>query len=213
MTNALKWYELPAERWQERDSKGNRIWRDSQKQKLYDAEQILRTHFTDVNTQFESIEEIKQYVNKLLKSAWLKRRIGGALTTIEIIEIKGHTAYGGRCSLRMQLPKWAWNKVVILHELTHIIQPFSTGTSHGRCFCKILLELIGHELGLEAKHYLKKKFIEYGIRSTPHPVYSEKTKIKKKEHGKKLAAKYGIAKNKISNDMWNKTLSMTFGAS
>lgn len=71
MVNEWQWYKLPAKRWQEHNGEGDHSWRDSQKQKLYDAEQILRYHFKEINTEFKSIKEIEYYVGQLLKSAWI----------------------------------------------------------------------------------------------------------------------------------------------
>ena len=176
----LKWYELPAKRWAERDNEGWHIFRDSQRQKVYNSERQLRDYFADKNTKFYSIKEIDHYVGKLLKSAWFIRR-WGKREKPTIIEIEGTTAWGWKMQNKMALPRWAWNKVVVLHELSHVIRVDNSGTSHGRYFCRTLLELIGHELGIEAGRCLKKRFVVRGIRSTPHPVYSEATKIKKKE--------------------------------
>ena len=209
MADDLRWYKLPPKRWQERNGEGCRTWRDSQKQKVYNTENHLRNCFNDENIKFDSIEKIKHYVNKLLKSAWFIRR-WGKRENPTIIEIPGNTAYGSRGRNILSLPKWGWNKIVVLHELAHVIGMFDCGTSHGRYFCRTLLELIGHELSLKAGQFLKKRFIAAGIRSTPHPVYSEATKIKKKEHGQKLAAEYGIPKSDNSVE-WNRMLSLTIG--
>jgi len=219
MAENLQWYELPAKRWQERDGEGCRIWRDSQRQKMYNAENCLKRHCrdegehgrVDENAEFESIKEIEHYVNKLLKSAWFIRRWGKKENPI-IVEIQGHTAWGNRMRNKMALPKWAWNKVVVLHELSHVLHAYDCGTVHGRYFCRTLLELIDHELSPESRRFLKKRFIATGVRSTPHPAYSEDTKIKKREHGRKLANKYGMATSSKDCE-WNDMLAAAFGGS
>jgi putative metallohydrolase (TIGR04338 family) len=207
MANDLKWYELPVERWQELGINGKRTWRDSQKQKVYNAEFRLRNRFRHENTKFESIEEIKHYLSNLLKSTWFIRRWGIREEPL-VTEIQGNTAYGNKRFNKLSLPKWAWNKIIVLHELSHILHKFGSGTSHGRYFCRTLLELIDHELSPKARRCLKKQFTLMGIRSTPHPAYSEATKIKKKEHGRKLAKKYGVPKSDNSVE-WNKMLKLT----
>ena len=89
----LKWYELPAVRWQERDSDGIHFWTDSQKQKVYDAENYLRRFLGEDNSRFNSIAEIDQYVTKLLKSAWAIRRWGRP-DKVTIVKKSGRNAWG-----------------------------------------------------------------------------------------------------------------------
>ena len=71
-TKNPEWYELPKKQWIKLREDGYTSYRDSQKQKLYDAENSFKSCcFNGENTKFFSIEEISQYVNKLVKSAWV----------------------------------------------------------------------------------------------------------------------------------------------
>lgn len=222
MVEDLRWYKLQAGRWKERGNKGDPIWRDSQRQKVYDAERYLRNHCKNEglrsqinrNTEFSSIKEIERYIDKLLKSAWFIRR-WGKRENPTIVEIQGHTATAWSAQNKIDLPRWGWNKVVVLHELAHIVHMFGSGTSHGRYFCRTLLELIEHELGLEARRFLKKRYTTTRVKSTPHPIYTVATILKKKEHGQKLAAKYGVLgasiKSKSRNSEWNGILATALG--
>lgn len=58
----LAWYELPPKRWRRDPRPGHHSFRDSQKQKLYDAESIAR-HLMEkqnLNPSFSSIEEMQK---------------------------------------------------------------------------------------------------------------------------------------------------------
>jgi len=80
-----EWWELPKERWQETtptpetcwDAELRRFvytgqmikkrsWRDSQRQKLYNAESCSRGYSECRNRRFTSPEEISEYTNQLL---------------------------------------------------------------------------------------------------------------------------------------------------
>lgn len=183
------WYELPKARWEERTNTGERAWRDSQKQKLYDAEGRFKRLYSEHNKEFNSIAEIEQYVNKWLRSAWVIRR-WGKHPHIKIVEITGSIAFGCQAQKKIELPRgWAWNETVVLHELCHIVHAWNGGASHGRYFARCFLEAIGHRFGPEAKKALRTHYIAYGVKCTPRPVYSDEAKIKMTARGRMIAEK------------------------
>jgi len=181
-----EWYELPKKSWIELNSEGTwDSFRDSQRQKLYDAEDRFRNRFREQNPKFSSIEEISQYVNKLAKSAWAIKRWGSL--EHDIIVKEGKFGTGGsakRYGLIITLSQWGWNKVVVLHELAHLFSYY--GTSHGRHFARTFLELIEHEMGPDARKALKEAYKCHGVKSNPIPQYSEETKTKMRLRGHTL---------------------------
>lgn len=182
------WYELPKKRWEERTNTGERTWRDSQKQKLCDAESCFRNHTE--GRKFNSLAEAQAYADKFLKSAWVERR-WGKQDKITIEEIPSGDASARKCAKKIWLPRsWAFNEVVLLHELCHIVHPYGTGVSHGRYFARSFLEAIGHKLGKDNKQRLRKEYIRYGVKCTPRPVYSDEARRNMRRHGLKMAKKH-----------------------
>jgi len=147
-----KWYELPHKRWVEKDSKGWQVWTDSQRQKLYDAENRLRNRIkkTGLYVEFGSLAEAQEYADKFLSSAWVVQRFGKQ-EPITVFWRGGHTCTANKALNRIKLTKGGMNEVVLLHELCHITHPYGTGVAHGRYFARSFLEAIDHKLGKEAK--------------------------------------------------------------
>jgi len=189
---SLAWYKLPAKRWTEIGSDGCITRRDSQRQKVYSAEDNLKRLYQEVNIEFSSIEEISQYVNKLVRSTWAIRRWGKPRNTIQIIENK---KVRGACwargiNLSITLSRWGWNKMVVLHELSHLLSNY--GASHGRHFVRTFLELVKHELGYDIQKALKKEYKRYGVRYLPKRELSEETRKKLRQNFKKNVLKQTI---------------------
>jgi len=59
-------------------------------------------------------------------------------------------------------PGWGFQKWVILHELAHHLNPELP--SHGRLFCRVYLDLVGHWLGTAAKKRLREEFTKRGVK-------------------------------------------------
>ena len=119
-------------------------------------------------------KEIQKFINKFITSAWFKKRFKKIVCTVKKARTNSKTARGGYGYII--LPFWAWNKVVVLHELTHVINKFNgcKGTSHGRFFACAFLELIGHVLGPKAKEILKKQYKKGKVKYTPKRNLTEK---------------------------------------
>lgn len=209
-----EWYELPKERWQEtalRQEKQwspefhnytytgrivkKRTWRDSQRQKLYNAENHTKFMFPQAEggseiVTYTSINEIRDYVFKVMKSRWVVNRFGQQ-TLPEILGKDTRTAYSSKGDGHLNFPpKWSWNQVVVLHEITHWIHPIGYGTSHGRFFARAFLELSGHEIGPVFRRILKENYRKWGVKFTPFPAYTTGTLEKKRQLGKQLAERY-----------------------
>jgi len=70
------WYELPKSRWEEKTNQGERTWWDSQRKKLYRAENAFRNNDRVTFQQFASLVEAQKYADKFLTSAWVVQRWG-----------------------------------------------------------------------------------------------------------------------------------------
>jgi len=144
--------------------------RDSQRQKVYDSESIFEVRskeesFRQLSWSKMTLEEIKDYCQKLIGSAWFKKKwpqvkdvyIGdGRSRRSACASLQGNTA-------NIKLPKNTRAKLVVLHELSHACD-ISNAAWHGRPFCRIYLELIKHEIGDEAWSLMKECFKEKNVK-------------------------------------------------
>ena len=157
-------------------SRMNNMWyrrdRDSQKQKVYDAEDLcrnrLRKEFSDeYRLLYESIslDEIEKYCKKIIDSAWFQKR-WPQIKGIHISDGRSRrSASGGRVgkNARMKFPIHARYKEIVLHELAHACDMSHAGW-HGRPFCRIFLELLRHEFGDEVWKIMKECFKEKKVK-------------------------------------------------
>lgn len=84
--------------------------------------------------------------------------------------------------------------MVLLHELAHALHGRSGGTSHGRHYSRILLEIVGHQLGKAARSSLIKWYKAKGVKYTPRPVFSEETRARMRARGIEMAIQNGWEK-------------------
>lgn len=162
--------------------------RDSQRQKLYNAERAVPFGVT-----FDTVEDCQRYVNKVWASPWTLRRFVVSEHTRQ--EIKAHPnaadyilskaqerkppivrpGHGSRSAFyrlgTITLPKWARNERVILHEIVHALRFRHvwnhTEPPHGWQFANTFLELVRHFMGREAHDTLKASFRKHKVRFRP----------------------------------------------
>lgn len=134
--------------------------RDSQRQKVYDAERILESYSQRV----ETVPEIEAY----LKYIWSLKRVRDAFpagTNYGPPRVKDgrrcRRAKGGASDITM--PRWARTQYIVVHEVSHSIQVRTYGRRldmawHGWQFCDIYLRLVLYVMGREAHDALKASF-------------------------------------------------------
>lgn len=185
----LAWYELPKERWK---NEGRPYWeRDSQKQKLYDAEQYAKYKIMDgcagneINKEFESLEEIKVFVDMFTKTKWFIERFnwrgkdkGEDCNVIIKDKPRGGGADAHRLSGTIRISLASRHMMVVLHELAHIIQPSGYGASHGRFFARAFLEMVECIIGKKSAKILKQEFKKERVKYLPKRKLSEATREK-----------------------------------
>ncbi len=137
--------------------------RDSQRAKVYRAEMILRPYRPEGEGDFSSIEEVRAWVQKLCRSAWFRRRYG--LVWAPVKWKRSGAATGGYAGLK--LPRWAWNKPVVLHELAHCIVRDGTNGWHGCEFADTYRTLVRYAMGGIYETALVWSFQNEGVRYTP----------------------------------------------
>lgn len=138
---------------------------DSQRQKVYDAENSV---FTSRPKEFKTRRGMEGRVNRILKSplvAKLRREFNLPPKGHVQVELRrAHsrsTSYGGLISFsKTSMCEW-----VLLHELAHEIAP--RGAHHHWPFAYVYLKLVSRYLGAAEAKKLKAAFKAHGVRFKP----------------------------------------------
>lgn len=154
--------------------------RDTQKQRVYDAEntalesvpatrtgeRLLYGGKKVLSTGSVSIEACQEYVDWLCQQAWFQRRWGRQRLTVR------HKVYGSARGGygRVTLPPWARKEWVILHEVAHGLLP-KPHAWHGPEFVGIYLTLVrfvlGEEAGRQFLDALRKEKVRRSLAAVP----------------------------------------------
>ena len=138
--------------------------RDSQRGKVYKAERDL----PEVEQNGMNIHEVRAWVDKIMRSRWMKSRYPQAYCVgmVDVKDGRGATwARGGY--LYIKIPRWARSEFIVLHELSHTIVARTKSkpvASHGREFCSIFLALVRRWMGSEVANRLKAAFKEHRVK-------------------------------------------------
>lgn len=195
----LAWYELPAERW--KNNKERKYWeRDSQRQKLYDAEQHAKWKImegeagSEVNREFDSLEEIQTFVDMLTKTKWFIERFSWrgkdnpepeACVIIVKDKPRGGGADAHYWSRTIRISLASRHMMVVLHEIAHVVSSSAYGASHGRFFARIMLDMVECVIGKKSAKILKEAFKKYRVKYLPKRELSEETRKKLSQSFKK----------------------------
>ena len=143
--------------------------RDSQRQKVYDSEDVLGPVEWPGQEHFVTVSEMQSYVDRLIASAWFQRR--WKIRAVEVRDGRGRrSAASNDRGGYITMPVGMRYEEVVLHEIAHQIVGRTIGhrnvQAHGREFCQVLLELVGHKLGADAKRALKSEFQRRKVKHT-----------------------------------------------
>jgi putative metallohydrolase (TIGR04338 family) len=138
--------------------------RDTQRRKLYAAENVIR------GTRFETVPEIEDYIGKITRSVWWKKHHRYPLSTITVHDGRGRRNACATGMTDVKFPKWARCQEIILHELAHLVINsqfgYSGAASHGCEFAKVLLLMVKRFMGREDYLTMKARFKEYKVHYT-----------------------------------------------
>lgn len=187
----LAWYELPETRWR---NNSKRYWeRDSQRQKLYDAEQHAKWKIVEgyagneINREFNSLEEIQTFVNMFTRTKWFIERFdwrGKDNPEPEDCDIiikdkpKGGGADAHYWSRTIRISSASMHMLVVLHEIAHIVKKRGAGSAHGRYFARTMLDMVECVIGKKSARILKEAFKKYRVKYLPKRELSDETKEK-----------------------------------
>lgn len=162
--------------------------RDSKRSRVYAAERAAFRGDEKANHEFKSVRAAQSYVNRIVGSKWWKEYTAPRFaekgskyrdtyreTSISVRSqanrYRNSTAgfsferdgiFNVRYAVINLAPGWGFARWVILHELAHHLNPEQP--SHGRLFCKVYLDMVGHWIGTAAKKRLREEFKKRGVK-------------------------------------------------
>ncbi|KIA66457.1 TIGR04338 family metallohydrolase [Nocardia vulneris] len=165
--------------------------RDTQRAKVYDAEQLVRgvfdradehgnrtvelygSHITlPIERRFASVDSVQSYADKVLALNWIRAQWDRADVPVRVRARAGATAAhyeSAEAVLAVPLhtggTAWALRELVVLHELTHHLESAPEKVApHGPEFCTRYLELVDGIIGPEAALILRATMLGCGVR-------------------------------------------------
>lgn len=193
--------------------------RDSQRQKVYDAERLVPW-----DRKFASIEECKAFVDKVTNSPYVvkhygsERKIvvddprpclthkvahcGACVTTARVRKAPDVTVRAGRGSHAspwngVTLGKHHYNELIVIHELVHVLVGSEGGAWHNWRFCATYLDLVRHAIGKETHDELKAAFKAHRVKFTAprakRELTEEQRQVLRERIAKARAAKLALA--------------------
>ncbi|MDY6995308.1 MAG: TIGR04338 family metallohydrolase [Actinomycetota bacterium] len=165
--------------------------RDSQRAKVYAAEEFVRTMFDRAaqrgnpvveffgthltlppEARFSSAEAVQRYVDDVLAVPAVRDR-WPAVSPLRVRSRRGSTAAHYECDAggaTMAVPDraggWALRELVVLHEIAHHLSTESAdpGPAHGPAFVATFCELAAAVMGPEVAHVLRVVFAKEGAK-------------------------------------------------
>lgn len=156
--------------------------RDSQRAKVYAAEEFVRTLFDRAaqhgngsidffgtaltlppEARFASVESVRRYVDDVLAMPVVCERWPGA-GPLAVRARRGQTAAhyeAGTIAVPDRHSTWALRELVVLHEIAHHLA--GAGVPHGREFVGTMTELAGWVMGPEVQHVLRVIYSKEGV--------------------------------------------------
>jgi putative metallohydrolase (TIGR04338 family) len=139
---------------------------DKQTEPLYEAENSVFS-FRDPRNYLGTVPAVERFLDHVVSSAWFLDR----WPVMEGAEVKLRDGRGSQSAWAspsaISLPRWARRKLVVLHELAHVVTWQCYGKdrpAHGRTFARVYLRLVRRVLGQEAARELRWAFLRHGVR-------------------------------------------------
>lgn len=135
--------------------------RDSQRSKVYAAERTVWWNTPRVD---RTLGDVQEFVDRVLTRKRVVKRFGQKKARITAAR-RGGSSYVFVGSNVIHLnPEHASNTQLVLHELAHVLAPFS---SHGHEFADAYLFLVREVMGVEIGDRLKAAFKQKRVRTKP----------------------------------------------
>jgi putative metallohydrolase (TIGR04338 family) len=144
--------------------------RDSQKSKLYKAEDEARGTPGSGEHRFESIEQAQAWVNEIICSRWFRTREWGKDVNVVAVYRQGrrgastagsYWSSGGGWTGNIHLMENHVTKFIVLHELSHVLT--ESRPAHGRRFVKLYMALVKRFIGRPGWLLLRAAFVKHHV--------------------------------------------------
>jgi len=172
----------------------NMLGRDSQRRKLYRAENAAYAQFAAAHPKFRDTTEYQQFLNGIMRSEWMRTNfpeavMAGPVKVVFSTRMGGANANANR--IKTGVGAFALNPLILCHELSHTIVRREYGRSmyacgdsgrlvksvvglvnycthriagHGPEYADVYLRVVREFLGYEAWKILRASFDKAGIR-------------------------------------------------
>lgn len=156
--------------------------RDSQRQKLYNAERATFGYSRSVKTDLRSVADVQAYVDRVTATKWwadnvtaVRNARGNRLVRrIEVRDGRGSGSARAVGMFRILIPTGMRQDWIVLHELAHCattqeLGPLAHGVyaAHGWQFAARYLSLVSRFLGREQHDRLRDQFKAHKVRYRP----------------------------------------------
>jgi putative metallohydrolase (TIGR04338 family) len=180
--------------------------RDNQRQRLYDAENVLhgrrvsaaaKKHLIDTEAsrlwverdpetgqqrpaRYPSVAATQAYVDAVTSARWFRARWGNRAITVRANSGSNAMMGGNLINLAGDHRR---SEAVILHEMAHALSPYSGVAPHGKEFAGILLTLVRQVMGREQSDELRAAFRTHKVRvsmaAVPSPTRPVETRAQR----------------------------------
>jgi len=154
--------------------------RDTQRQKVYDAENVLSPGGMVYDFSWRNrdgvkldrkdamtLDECQAFVDAMIRTRWWRNRFRD-IRAIWVRDGRGRRRAAGFRGIgrgHIKLPRWSRTPHIILHEVAHVVTP--ERPAHGREYARNLLDLVVRFLGPDAGRKLRAAYKVHGVRYRP----------------------------------------------
>ena len=125
--------------------------------RLYAAESAL--HHMGFVQRFPDLACAQDYADHVTASRWFQNRWPNA-GTVRVIETTGDNAFYNFRNHSIELPRWFFTDLIVLHELAHMV---ANDNKHGSRFRLAHLALVSKFMGVSAGRTYRHVLIAYGF--------------------------------------------------
>jgi hypothetical protein len=142
-------------------------YRDTQRNKVYEAETVLHKYATPL----PEMKDLERFAKKVWASRRMKKAFPKATSRfLAIGDGRGHTRFATGGWAGVDMPRFARNTHIMLHELAHVVDQRENGSQwggHGWRYCAVYLKMVLYVFGREAHNELKASFKKHRVRIRP----------------------------------------------
>lgn len=137
--------------------------RDFQRKRVYTAEDrcpAMRAEYvTDIHELRAWVKQITEH--RVFLYFYPQYHASG----ITVLDGRGRSRALGSPRGYIKMPRWTRSKLVVLHEIAHVVSPWTE--LHGELFCQNYLTLVRYILGEPEHHALQLRMQIEGVRFKP----------------------------------------------